>query len=160
KWPSQGCGVESRLRQLKSVVSPARSGRMSRTSWPSATSNETPSSAKMPPKRTVRSRTDRMGWSDTDICSRLYGARRALSTGAATICPSVRYAFCDDQPVGMMSYLHWPIMFCGFGVLFTAVELMRPARPLNYRAVIKNDLVALGIYGLLFLPVSIWLSRR
>ena len=59
-----------------------------------------------------------------------------------------------------MSYLHWPIIFCGFGLLFTAVELMRPARPLNYRAVIKNDLVALGIYGLLFLPVSIWLSRR
>ena len=60
----------------------------------------------------------------------------------------------------MSSYLHWPIIFCGFGLLFTAVELMRPARPLSYRAVIKNDLVALGIYGLLFLPVSIWLSRR
>src|SRR6266404_3830563 len=53
---------------------------MSPTIWPSATSNETLSSATMPPKRTVRSRTDRMGWSDTDICSRLYGERRALST--------------------------------------------------------------------------------
>src|SRR6266403_295355 len=53
---------------------------MSPTIWPSATSNETRSSATMPPKRTVRSRTDRMGWSDTDICSRLYGERRALST--------------------------------------------------------------------------------
>ena len=60
----------------------------------------------------------------------------------------------------MSSLLHWPIIFCGFGLLFTTVELMRPARPLNYRAVIKNDLVALGIYGLLFLPASIWLSRR
>src|SRR3989440_3756617 len=53
---------------------------MSPTIWPSATSNETLSSATMPPKRTVRSRTDRMGWSDTDICSRLYGQSRALST--------------------------------------------------------------------------------
>jgi sterol desaturase/sphingolipid hydroxylase (fatty acid hydroxylase superfamily) len=60
----------------------------------------------------------------------------------------------------MSSLLQWPIIFCGFGLLFTAVELMRPARPLNYRAVIKDDLVTLGIYGLLFLPVSIWVSRR
>jgi len=30
---------------------------------------------------------------------------------------------------------------------------------LNYRAVIKKHLVALGIYGLLFLPVSIWLAE-
>src|SRR5467141_200402 len=58
---------------------------MSPTIWPSATSNETLSSATMPPKRTVRSRTDRMGWSDTDICSRLYGQRRALSTPGAAV---------------------------------------------------------------------------
>ncbi|MGH7314593.1 MAG: sterol desaturase family protein [Candidatus Rokuibacteriota bacterium] len=58
----------------------------------------------------------------------------------------------------MTSYLHWPIVFCGFGLLFTAVEMMRPARPLDYRAVIKDDLVALAVYGLIFLPVSIYLS--
>ncbi|HZF06074.1 MAG TPA: hypothetical protein VE932_17205, partial [Patescibacteria group bacterium] len=35
----------------------------------------------------------------------------------------------------------------------------RSGTPLSYRAVIRNDLVALAVYGLLFLPVSIWLSR-
>lgn len=59
----------------------------------------------------------------------------------------------------MVSYLHWPIIFFGFGLLFTAAELLRPARPLDYRAVIKNDLIALAIYGLLFLPAAIYLSN-
>src|SRR5439155_16111982 len=45
----------------------------------------------------------------------------------------------------------WPIMFGGFGLLFTAIELLRPARPLSYRAALKNDLI--------FLPVSMYLSR-
>src|SRR2546423_5807141 len=58
---------------------------MSPTIWPPATSNETLSSATMPPKRTVRSRTDRMGCSNTDMCSRLYGQRRALSTPGAAV---------------------------------------------------------------------------
>lgn len=59
----------------------------------------------------------------------------------------------------MTGYVIWPIMFCGFGLLFTAIELLRPARPLSYRAVLKNDLPALAIYGLIFLPVSMYLSR-
>src|SRR5436305_1846894 len=71
---------------------------MSPTICPSATSNETLSSATMPPKRTVRSRTDRMGWSDADICSRLYGQSRALSTALQRFAYPVRYAFCDNQP--------------------------------------------------------------
>jgi sterol desaturase/sphingolipid hydroxylase (fatty acid hydroxylase superfamily) len=59
----------------------------------------------------------------------------------------------------MPSYLHYPIVFCSVGLLFTAVELLRPARPLNYRAVIKSDLAALALYGLLFLPAAIYLSN-
>jgi sterol desaturase/sphingolipid hydroxylase (fatty acid hydroxylase superfamily) len=59
----------------------------------------------------------------------------------------------------MSGYLQTPILFCLFGLLFTAAELLRPARPLSYRAVLKNDLTALAIYGLLFLPVSLYLSR-
>jgi sterol desaturase/sphingolipid hydroxylase (fatty acid hydroxylase superfamily) len=59
----------------------------------------------------------------------------------------------------MTGYVIWPIMFGGFGLLFTAIELLRPARPLSYRAALKNDLPALAIYGLIFLPVSMYLSR-
>jgi len=59
----------------------------------------------------------------------------------------------------MTGYLIWPIMFCGFGLLFTALELLRPARPLSYRTALRADLPALAIYGLLFLPVSMYLSR-
>jgi hypothetical protein len=59
----------------------------------------------------------------------------------------------------MTGYVIWPIMFGGFGLLFTAIELLRPARPLSYRAALKNDLPALAICGLIFLPVSMYLSR-
>jgi hypothetical protein len=59
----------------------------------------------------------------------------------------------------MSGYLHWPILFCLFGLLFTAAELLRPARPLNYRAVIRSDLMALATYGFVLLPVSMYLSR-
>ena len=45
----------------------------------------------------------------------------------------------------MTGYVIWPIMFGGFGLLFTAIELLRPARPLSYRAALKNDLPALAI---------------
>jgi sterol desaturase/sphingolipid hydroxylase (fatty acid hydroxylase superfamily) len=50
--------------------------------------------------------------------------------------------------------------FFGFGLLFTALEFMRPARPINYRAVIKNDLIALALYQLLFVPVALYVSNR
>ena len=43
----------------------------------------------------------------------------------------------------MTGYVIW--------LLFTAIELLRPARPLSYRAALKNDLI--------FLPVSMYLSR-
>ena len=51
----------------------------------------------------------------------------------------------------MTGYVIW--------LLFTAIELPRPARPLSYRAAPRNDLPALAIYGLIFLPVSMYLSR-
>src|SRR5437762_11821304 len=54
-----------------------------------------------------------------------------LVNGAATFCPPGPVRFLRQPTGGMMSYVHWPIIFCGFGLLFTAVELMRPARPLN-----------------------------
>ncbi len=37
------------------------------------------------------------------------------------------------------------------GLLFFAVEIIRPARPLQYRRVIVKDLVALGMYNIFFL---------
>ena len=37
------------------------------------------------------------------------------------------------------------------GLLFFAVEISRPARPLQYRRVIVKDLVALGMYNVFFL---------
>lgn len=58
----------------------------------------------------------------------------------------------------MSGYLHWPVLFCVFALLFTTAELLRPARPLNYRAVLRNDLVALALYAFVFLPVSVYLS--
>jgi len=60
----------------------------------------------------------------------------------------------------MSSYLLYPIVFFGVGLLFTAVELVRPARPIDHRAVLKDDLIALAVYGLLFFPVAVYLSRR
>jgi hypothetical protein len=46
---------------LKSVVLPAPFGPIRPTIWPDCTSKETPSSATIPPNRTVRSRTDSTG---------------------------------------------------------------------------------------------------
>ena len=37
------------------------------------------------------------------------------------------------------------------GLLFFAIEIIRPARPLQYRTVIVKDLVALGMYNIFFL---------
>src|SRR2546428_623634 len=54
KRTSPPSGVSRRLRQLKSVVLPAPFGPMRPTIAPSSTSKETASSARMPPKRTVR----------------------------------------------------------------------------------------------------------
>src|SRR5881296_3200870 len=61
KRTSPPSGGERRLRQLKSVVLPAPFGPMRPTICPASTSKETESSARMPPKRTVRSRTVRIG---------------------------------------------------------------------------------------------------
>lgn len=52
------------------------------------------------------------------------------------------------------------VAFCGFGFLFTVAEVMRPARSINYRAVIKSDLIALALYQLLFFPAALYVTNR
>ena len=52
-------GVYRRVMTLKAVVLPAPFGPIRPEIWPSSTSNDTPSSATMPPKRRVTSRTSR-----------------------------------------------------------------------------------------------------
>jgi len=49
--------------------------------------------------------------------------------------------------------------FFSFGLLFTVLEITRPARPLKYWAVIKSDLIALALYELLFFPASLYVSN-
>jgi sterol desaturase/sphingolipid hydroxylase (fatty acid hydroxylase superfamily) len=52
--------------------------------------------------------------------------------------------------------------FLAFGLLFTALELVRPARRIDYRAALKNDVGALAAYQLAFAPgafyISTWLA--
>ena len=43
------------------------------------------------------------------------------------------------------------LLFWTVGLLFFAIELIRPARTLQYRSVFLRDLVALGIYDVFFL---------
>jgi len=59
KRTSPESGRYSRVMTLNAVVLPAPFGPMSPEICPSSTSNETPSSATMPPKRRVTSRTSR-----------------------------------------------------------------------------------------------------
>jgi len=58
----------------------------------------------------------------------------------------------------MSGYWPWPVAFCVFGLLFTIAELLKPARPLRYRAVLKNDVIALALYSFVFLPVAVYVS--
>jgi sterol desaturase/sphingolipid hydroxylase (fatty acid hydroxylase superfamily) len=58
------------------------------------------------------------------------------------------------------TYAYYAIAFCGFGLLFTAAELLRPARRIDYRAVVKQDVLALALYGAVFLPLAMYLSER
>ena len=60
----------------------------------------------------------------------------------------------------MASYLEYPIAFCVFGLLFTAAEWLWPARRIDYRAVLKDDVAALFVYGLIFLPISVHVSNH
>lgn len=50
--------------------------------------------------------------------------------------------------------------FFGFGLLFTVLEQLRPARRIDYRAVLAKDLGALVLYQLLFAPGALYLSSR
>jgi sterol desaturase/sphingolipid hydroxylase (fatty acid hydroxylase superfamily) len=59
----------------------------------------------------------------------------------------------------MPPLIHGVIFFCVFGLLFTALEWIRPARPVSYRAVIRRDLAALALYELVFAPVAILVSN-
>lgn len=52
------------------------------------------------------------------------------------------------------------VFFFSFGLFFTLLEILRPARPINYRSVIKNDLIALALYELLFFPGAVYASNR
>ena len=51
------------------------------------------------------------------------------------------------------------LLFWITGLLFFAIELIRPARPLQYRSVFLKDLVALGMYDIFFL-VAVNLTDR
>ena len=62
------------------------------------------------------------------------------------------------MPLELDSRLLFWVLFVGLGLLCTVAELIRPARPLNYRAVIKNDLAALLLYEFLFAPAAAYLS--
>jgi sterol desaturase/sphingolipid hydroxylase (fatty acid hydroxylase superfamily) len=50
--------------------------------------------------------------------------------------------------------------FFSFGLVFTVLELMRPARPVEYRSVLKGDIVALALYQLLFFPAALYISTH
>lgn len=51
------------------------------------------------------------------------------------------------------------VAFWVSGILFTGVELIRPARPIKYSAIIKNDLAALALYQLLFFPAALYVTN-
>jgi sterol desaturase/sphingolipid hydroxylase (fatty acid hydroxylase superfamily) len=48
--------------------------------------------------------------------------------------------------------------FLGFGLLFTLLELRRPARPVDYRAVLGKDLGALVLYQALLGPGALYVT--
>ena len=60
----------------------------------------------------------------------------------------------------MSAYLEYPIAFCVFGILFTAAERLWPARRIDYRTVLKGDIGAVFVYGLVFLPISVHVSNQ
>ena len=49
------------------------------------------------------------------------------------------------------------ICYVGLGLLFTALELIRPARKVRYRKAIVLDGVGLAVYQLAVFPLAIWL---
>ncbi len=51
------------------------------------------------------------------------------------------------------------LAFCGCGLIFTVVELIYPAHPINYRKVIKSDLIALALYQLVFSPLAFYATN-
>ena len=60
----------------------------------------------------------------------------------------------------MKADLYGILFFFSFALFFTALELIRPARPVDHRAVIKNDLIALALYQLLFVPAALYISNH
>lgn len=51
---------------------------------------------------------------------------------------------------GMSEAIFPYLVFWIPGLLFFAIEIIRPARPLHYRGVIPRDLIALGTYNIFF----------
>ncbi|MBI2204494.1 MAG: sterol desaturase family protein [Candidatus Rokubacteria bacterium] len=49
-------------------------------------------------------------------------------------------------------------LFLGFGLLFTVLELVRPARRIDYRTVVKKDIGALVVYQAVFGPAALYVS--
>jgi len=60
----------------------------------------------------------------------------------------------------MPAYVEYPIAFCVFGLLFTAAERLWPTRRIDYRTVLKDDIGALFVYGLVFLPISVHVTNQ
>src|ERR1041385_2522490 len=53
--------------------------------------------------------------------------------------------------------LFW-ISYVGFGVLFTIAELVAPAHDVRYRKGVPFDLVALAVYQLAVIPLSLYVT--
>jgi len=60
--------------------------------------------------------------------------------------------------------LFFPLLFVARLVGFTAVELVRPARTINYRKVVLNDMTAFAVYQVLIFPLALridaWIAVR
>ena len=60
--------------------------------------------------------------------------------------------------------LFFPLLFVARLVGFTAVELVRPARPISYRKVVLNDMTAFAVYQVLIFPLALridaWIAVR
>lgn len=65
----------------------------------------------------------------------------------------------------MLDFLYSPtglflLLFLGRVIIFTTMEKIWPARPLSYRAVVRNDLMASGAYAYVVFPIAGHLSRK
>jgi sterol desaturase/sphingolipid hydroxylase (fatty acid hydroxylase superfamily) len=64
----------------------------------------------------------------------------------------------------ILGFLHSPtglflLLFFGRVIIFTTMEIIWPARPLSYRAVVRKDLIASVAYAYVIFPIAGHLSR-